>query len=126
SEYQLNTDADEVQSNFANAEGSAALFELRDYWENPLVYVNLSVFDAPPGYYGGAAPTILRVRKGDGTDVEVDLALLRRNLTDPDTQQRVAKGFVIWSFGPDGINDHGLGDDITSWPKLDLEVEEQP
>jgi len=26
---------------------------------------------------------------------------------------------VIWSFGEDGINQYGLGDDITSWPKYE-------
>jgi len=28
---------------------------------------------------------------------------------------------VIWSFGEDGINQYGLGDDITSWPKYEEE-----
>jgi hypothetical protein len=34
---------------------------------------------------------------------------------DPTRQVRCGSAYEIWSNGPDGINDYGEGDDITSW-----------
>ena len=113
-QYQSNTDADEITDNFANIEGNLKLFEIRDGWLNPLVYVNLLDLKVNP-----ALKSIpITIKCDDGPDQIIDLNELEAKLVDPETGLAVAKGWCIWSFGPDGINDYGRADDITSWPKI--------
>ena len=107
-----NTDSDEVITNFTNVEGEIKLFEIRDYWENPLVYVNLD--DLNPARNPNAAGSIYIVGKNGGQQA-IQLAELNTALIDSETGVVRAKGYAIWSFGPDGINDYGNGDDIASW-----------
>ena len=112
-EYQCNTDNDEIAQNMTNVEGALKLFEISDAWDNPFVYVNLA--ELTVNDY--AVP--LSVMTSDGTPQQVDLNELKQKLLDPETKLQVAKGWCIWSFGEDGLNDYGRGDDVTSWPKIE-------
>jgi prepilin-type N-terminal cleavage/methylation domain-containing protein len=107
-----NADSGESLSvNLTDTEGNLLLWELTDAWGNPLFYANVAE-DLGPNASGTR-----QIMKKDGTIEEVDLAVLRTNLMDPETGVLVTKGYVLYSFGPDGINDYGRRDDIISWPK---------
>lgn len=79
------------------------LFELVDPWGNPLVYVPASRYHES-----------FTVMNADGDIIEVKPMPLASTGTFPE-------GYMIWSFGPNGINENGRGDDITSWPKSDAD-----
>ncbi len=111
-QYQSNTDSDEIGFNIAGVEGELKLFELHDYWENPLIYVNLKDLEDP-----GQQGLLLLIQKSDGSTEEIDLSMLKEKLLDQETGLMAAQGYVFWSFGEDGINDYGQGDDIASWKK---------
>jgi len=92
--------------------GTLAAWELKDPWGNPFVYVN---FQDEIGY--GLDP-VIEVIDGSGNRVEIDLEALKTALIDPATGVSAAPIYALWSFGPDGINDYGRGDDIVSWVKI--------
>jgi general secretion pathway protein H len=104
-----NTDGDESEEIYEEFGIDATrydLFELVDPWGNPYVYVVLPNAETPARIYVDA----------DGNDVEVKpLPLARTGQFPPD--------YMIWSFGPDMINNNGRGDDITSWEKSDEDRE---
>lgn len=114
----INTDGEDgaelLPVDFLNAGGNPLLWEFRDPWGNPLVYVNFRDRTGPAGI-----DPVISVMRGDGTTVEIDLQTLEDNLKDPATGQSRAKSFALWSFGPDGENNFGRGDDIVSWVKFD-------
>ncbi|MCA8914226.1 MAG: type II secretion system protein [Planctomycetes bacterium] len=94
-------------------EGSARdLFEIADAWGNPLVYVDMKTVRAGNFAYD--------ITMADGSRTRIDATACQDALRHPVTGQ-YPTGYVIWSFGEDGINDYGRGDDITSWPKYEVE-----
>jgi prepilin-type N-terminal cleavage/methylation domain-containing protein len=92
-------------------EGSSnELFEFVDPWGNPFVYLNMREVEERRV---NQSVTLL-----SGEQVRLDPTILTDRLRHPVTGDYPAD-YVLWSFGPDGINDYGRGDDITSWPKYD-------
>ncbi|MCB9933725.1 MAG: type II secretion system protein [Planctomycetes bacterium] len=92
-------------------EGSSRdLFEIADAWGNPLVYLDIKTVRAGNFQY--------EVTLADGSSSRIDPTECQNALRHPVTGQ-YPTGYVIWSFGEDGINQYGLGDDITSWPKYE-------
>ena len=99
-----NTDADQNQSiyEFFNmGELKVDMFELIDPWGNPIVYI-------PEGHYDETFDYM----DVNGDIIQVQAQPLALTGTYP-------RGYMIWSFGPDGVNQNGKGDDITSWKKSD-------
>ncbi len=86
------------------------LFEIVDRWGNPFVYINT----------GDLKNSSFRdiIMKGDGSTEVNDPQLCLEKLRHPITGG-YPQGFVLWSFGEDGINDYGRGDDLTSWAKYE-------
>jgi prepilin-type N-terminal cleavage/methylation domain-containing protein len=91
---------------------SRELFEIVDAWGNPLVYLDLKTITR--GNYE------FDVNLANGTTTRIDATACSDALRHPVTGQ-LPTGYVIWSFGEDGINQYGLGDDITSWAKYEEE-----
>jgi prepilin-type N-terminal cleavage/methylation domain-containing protein len=105
-EHLGNTDRDEIPRSWDNnwRYGNYKAREVVDAWGNPLVYVRGSDFDR-------LKKKMLRIKRADGKVVRVKLPK-----ADPLTGTRPGSGtFIIWSFGPDGKDDQGDGDDIASW-----------
>jgi prepilin-type N-terminal cleavage/methylation domain-containing protein len=75
------------------------LFEFIDLWGNPFVYIHNRD-------YGKKLPYTDR----QGTTVQVAAAKSGKLGT-----YQAATSFQIWSFGPNGVNENGEGDDIASW-----------
>ncbi|MCC6465491.1 MAG: type II secretion system protein [Planctomycetes bacterium] len=112
-----NLDADNVLPEVAGPGGldlpedsSPELFEVLDPWGNPLVYVNIAELRQGVGQQS--------VQLASGEVVVIDLTTAQEKLRHPVTGQFPA-GYAIWSFGEDGVNDYGRGDDITSWAKYE-------
>lgn len=115
---QINTDDEEgselLTDNFLNVPGDPKLYELRDPWGNPFVYV---CFADEAGLFG--LDQVIPVMLADKTIVEVNLDELKAKLIHPTTGLSVAREYALWSFGPDGVNEYGRGDDIVSWVKIE-------
>ncbi len=98
-----NTDGDAIARDPCDAAIAAKeLFEVLDPWGNPFVYFHHR------DYRGGAA--IETYARGDGEKV--------RARPRPSEKTGAYPGlatFLIWSFGPNGQNEDGAGDDIASW-----------
>jgi len=77
------------------------LLEVLDPWGNPLVYFHYR------DYRGGRRGA--RVRIGDEDQS------CRPQPSGKTGQYPGVDRFVIWSAGPDGVNEDGAGDDVTSW-----------
>lgn len=86
------------------------LFEILDPWGNPFVYVNIAELRQGVGQQS--------VQLASGEVVVIDLTTAQEMLRNPGTGQ-FPTGYAIWSFGEDGKNDYGRGDDITSWTKYE-------
>ena len=94
-------------------EGSAPdLFEIIDAWGNPLVYIDSKTLMQGSFQYD--------VTLADGTTTKINATEAQDALRHPVTGQ-FPTSYVIWSFGEDGINQYGRGDDVTSWPKYEEE-----
>jgi prepilin-type N-terminal cleavage/methylation domain-containing protein len=113
----LNLDMDKaldaaMAPNFLDLEqgSSSDLFEIADAWGNPLVYLDIKT--VMRGNFE------LNVNLADGTTTKIDATECQNALRHPKTGS-LPTGYVIWSFGEDGINQYGMGDDITSWPKYE-------
>ena len=79
--------------------GDLELREYQDDWRTPYIYF-------PAEDYGKNA----RYLTADGEEYEATV------LKDPELGMWPAPlKFVIWSCGPDGVNENGGGDDIVSW-----------
>ncbi|MBK8206740.1 MAG: prepilin-type N-terminal cleavage/methylation domain-containing protein [Planctomycetes bacterium] len=91
---------------------SRDLFEFVDPWGNPLVYVN--IVELRNGRLDQ------NVTLGNGTQVRITAQEAQDALRHP-TTGAYPSDYALWSFGPDGINQYGRGDDITSWPKYEDE-----
>ena len=78
-------------------------FELVDPWGNPLVYIPRESYDEE-----------FTILTADDEYVTVKA----RNIQTGNSGE-LPPHFVIWSFGKNGINEDGGGDDITSWTKGD-------
>ncbi len=72
--------------------------EYLDPWGRPYVYVVAEDYARSQTWGSGATATEVRAARAAG-----------------DGPWRAAAGFQIWSAGPDGRNDGGGGDDVTSW-----------
>ncbi len=108
-----NADGGEIMtSDPTGAGGNMLAWELRDPWGNPFVYVNFQ------DEFNSLIDPIIEVIDGTGTQHDIDLQTLKDALIDPATGVSVAPIYALWSFGPDGINDYGKGDDVVSWTKL--------
>ncbi len=112
-----NLDLDQVveqamgQSALDIEEGTSRdLFEIVDAWGNPLVYIN--ILELRQGRVNQS------VSLANGTTVPLDATAAQDALRHPATGQFPSE-YALWSLGPDGINDYGRGDDITSWPKYE-------
>jgi prepilin-type N-terminal cleavage/methylation domain-containing protein len=75
------------------------LFEFIDLWGNPFVYIHNRDF-------GKKLPYTDR----QGTTVQAMASKSAKLGT-----YQAATSFQIWSFGPNGVNENGEGDDIASW-----------
>ena len=106
-EHGVNLDSDSTETNFGNAE-SPDLLEFADGWGNPLVYLNLRSLESVQDF---------DVQKADGSLVTISIEDLREKIRNEHGIQ-VPRGFMIWSFGEDGINEYGRGDDVCSWSKI--------
>lgn len=94
-------------------EGSSSdLFEIVDAWGNPLVYIDSKTIMQGNFQYD--------VNMADGTTATINATEAQNALRHPVTGQ-YPTGYVIWSFGEDGVNEYGRGDDITSWEKYEEE-----
>ncbi len=83
------------------AQLSPKLLEYTDLWGNPFVYIhNRDYEQKKPVYY----------LDRDGTRVPVKAARSAKLGTF-----QAPNGYQIWSFGPNGKNENGEGDDIASW-----------
>ncbi|MCC7507917.1 MAG: prepilin-type N-terminal cleavage/methylation domain-containing protein [Planctomycetes bacterium] len=91
---------------------SRDLFEFVDPWGNPLVYVNIVELR------NGRLDQIITL--SDGTQARITAQEAQDALRHP-TTGAYPSDYALWSFGPDGINQYGRGDDITSWPKYEAE-----
>jgi len=80
---------------------SPRLLEYVDLWGNPFVYIHNRDYDSKK--------TVYYVDR-DGTRVPVKAA---RSVKLGTFQS--PNGYQIWSFGPNGKNENGEGDDIASW-----------
>jgi prepilin-type N-terminal cleavage/methylation domain-containing protein len=89
---------------------SRELFEIADAWGNPLVYIDMKTVQR--GNFE------LEITQADGTTARLDATECQNALRHP-TTGALPTEYVIWSFGEDGINQYGLGDDVTSWPKYE-------
>src|SRR5690606_41082235 len=89
---------------------SRDLYEIIDAWGNPLVYLN--IVELRQGRMNQ------NVTLADGTTARIDATEAQNALRHPATGQFPSE-YALWSFGPDGINNYGRGDDITSWPKYE-------
>lgn len=84
------------------------LFEIVDAWGNPLVYLNIA--DVRMGGFRYS------VTKADGSTELIQPTEAQDKLRHPTTGS-YPTDYVLWSFGENGINEYGRGDDITSWAK---------
>jgi prepilin-type N-terminal cleavage/methylation domain-containing protein len=98
--------------NFLDIEDSTSrdLFEVIDPWGNPYVYLDMATLAAGDFKYN--------VTLVDGSRVTINPTEAQNALRHPVTGA-YPTSYAIWSFGPDGINDYGRGDDIASWPKYE-------
>lgn len=78
------------------------LYEYADPWGNPYVYIHYRNYDAPAVEY--------RPARGDIQTVTAIQSPKTGTYFNPTS-------FQIWSFGPNGINEHGEGDDLCLWGK---------
>ncbi|MBX3461268.1 MAG: type II secretion system protein [Planctomycetes bacterium] len=91
------------------AEGTSRdLFEILDPWGNPLVYINIVELRQ-----GRVDQTITLA---SGQQVRITATEAQEKLRHPTTGD-YPSDYVLWSFGEDGINDWGRGDDVVSWNK---------
>ena len=93
---------------------SRDLFEIIDPWGNPYVYIDRNSLQLGNFQYN--------VTKGDGSTVNITATEAQDALRHPVTGA-YPTGYALWSFGEDGINDYGRGDDVTSWPKYEEDEE---
>jgi prepilin-type N-terminal cleavage/methylation domain-containing protein len=88
------------------------LFEIVDAWGNPFIYVNIGDLRA------GLARD--KITLASGETIELSMEELQQKLRHKVTGG-YPPGFALWSVGENGVNEYGLGDDITSWPKYNEE-----
>jgi prepilin-type N-terminal cleavage/methylation domain-containing protein len=88
------------------------LFEIVDAWGNPFIYV--SIHDLRAGLAHD------KITLASGEIIELSMEELQQKLRHKVTGG-YPPGFALWSVGENGINEYGMGDDITSWPKYEEE-----
>ena len=101
-----NTDGDRLSGRgdrTSSALGSRELYEVLDPWGNPLIYFHHRDYKRPRG--------LDRYQ----TTGEEGLQTCRPRPSDKTGQYPGYGRFVIWSCGPDGVNEDGEGDDVCSW-----------
>jgi prepilin-type N-terminal cleavage/methylation domain-containing protein len=103
----LNTDSDSLSAkdlatlkkNLDPIQTSPALYEYVDLWGSPYVYIHNRDYGKKLTY-----------NNRHGNTVQVT-AVKSEKLG----AYQAATSFQIWSFGPNGLNENGDGDDIASW-----------
>lgn len=103
--------------NLFGVDGDPQLFELVDPWGNPYVYVPQALDNEGDPYR-----RTYNYIDANGDHVVIDPQVWARNSTTGVMPQK----FMLWSFGPSGVNMNGLGDDIISWQKGDAERNLRP
>jgi prepilin-type N-terminal cleavage/methylation domain-containing protein len=88
-----------LKKNLDPVQTAPALFEYLDLWGSPYVYIHNRD-------YGKKVPYINR----HGSTV-----LITAVKSEKLGSYQAATSFQIWSFGPNGLNENGEGDDIASW-----------
>jgi len=83
--------------------GDAKARELCDSWGNPLVYFHNRDYKKPRSY-------MVRYRCANSRDQIVRPQIHKKLGTYPRFSS-----FMLWSFGPNGKNENGEGDDIANW-----------
>jgi prepilin-type N-terminal cleavage/methylation domain-containing protein len=104
--YLDNTDKDEVPKSYPLNWyfGDSKAREIVDSWGNPLIYFHRNDYEAPKKYMrtyklkGGKKITGVKPGKSKKTATYHGWST-----------------YQIWSVGPNGKNENGEGDDITSW-----------
>jgi prepilin-type N-terminal cleavage/methylation domain-containing protein len=104
--FLANLDSDSVAAsyNLTWYFGDREAREIVDSWGNPLVYFHHRDYENPK-------VNLQRYKlanKKYASSVRPKKSLKTSTFPSWDS-------FEIWSFGPDGVNDNGEGDDITSW-----------
>jgi prepilin-type N-terminal cleavage/methylation domain-containing protein len=104
--FLANLDSDSVAGsyNLTWYFGDRAAREIVDSWGNPLVYFHHRDYENPKANL----QRYKLVNKKYASSVRPKKSLKTSTFPSWDS-------FEIWSFGPDGVNDNGEGDDITSW-----------
>ncbi len=82
-------------------QASPQLFEYVDLWGNPFVYIHNRDYNTK---------TRIQYMDRDFRTVPVQAARSAKTGTF-----QAPTGFQIWSFGPNGQNENGEGDDVASW-----------
>jgi prepilin-type N-terminal cleavage/methylation domain-containing protein len=102
SDFLVNKDGDAAENNITGWYfGDNQLREISDHWENPLIYFHWRNY-ASSGAFGkytinGKVETVTPQKDSK---------------TSAYPNQR---SFMIWSAGPNGINENGANDDIVGW-----------
>jgi prepilin-type N-terminal cleavage/methylation domain-containing protein len=94
-----NKDLGTLRKNLDPVQNSPSLFEYVDLWGTPYVYIHNRD-------YGKKLSVVNR----HGNTVQIT-GVKSEKLG----AYQAATSFQIWSFGPNGLNDNGEGDDIASW-----------
>lgn len=81
--------------------GNNALLEYVDMWGNPFVYLHHRDYRSTKK---------IQYMDSEGMTVQVEGCMSEKTGTYQDSST-----FQIWSYGPNRINENGLGDDVTSW-----------
>lgn len=85
--------------------GDAQLREIVDFWGSPFVYFHSRDYDNPGQY------SLYSLKKGSDSQ-EFSASPQRSSVTK--TFHNPYE-YQLWSIGPDGENQNGLGDDIGNW-----------
>lgn len=102
--------------NFLDIDEGASrdLFEIVDPWGNPFVYIDQNTLQRGNFNY--------TVMKADGSSETINATQAQDALRHPTTGS-FPPSYALWSFGENGINEYGRGDDVVSWSKYE-ETEE--
>jgi hypothetical protein len=75
------------------------MYEFVDFWGNPIVYIHNKDYGK-----------VFKYKCSNGRIVQVEAVKSKLTINYYNT-----KSFQLWSFGPNGINENGQGDDITNF-----------
>jgi prepilin-type N-terminal cleavage/methylation domain-containing protein len=104
-----NADEDATQKKLTVYYKSKKLWEVVDYWGNPLVYIHHRDYDKKFKYVDA---------QGNSFTVKAQKSGKLGTYYNPRT-------FQLWSIGLDGTNQNGGGDDIKNWKSSEAAPEEE-